>query len=106
LGGIRQDARVVARYFESPPSEINTLQAVRRRIIAAAVEKQPETAIRGPGKRGPVTRVARDRLFQKGERFRDLPRRRPNHRVGAQIEVVGGQIGGRAADRTRGFGRL
>src|ERR1700751_5354949 len=29
LGCICQDAGVVARYFESPPGEINTLQAVR-----------------------------------------------------------------------------
>ena len=53
LGGIRQDARVVARYFKSPSGEINTLQMVRRRIIAAAVEEQPETAIRGQASAGP-----------------------------------------------------
>src|SRR5215471_1529315 len=66
LGSIREDARVVARDFEGSPGEINTLHAMRQRIIATPVEKQPETAIRGPGERGPVTWVARDRLFQKG----------------------------------------
>jgi hypothetical protein len=79
LGSIREDARVVARHFEGSPGEINTLQTVRRRIVAATVKKQPKTAIRGPGEREPVTRVARNRLFRKRQRVRDLPRRRPDH---------------------------
>ena len=106
LGSIRQNARVLARHFESSPGEINTLQAVHRWIVAPTVKNQPKTAISGPGECGPVTRVVRDRLFQKGERFQDLSRRRPEHRVGAQVKIVGGQIGGRAAGRTCGFGGL
>src|SRR5215470_14134504 len=65
LGSIRQDARVVTRHFEGSPGEINALQTVRLRIAAATVKKEPKTAIRGPGERGPVTRVASNRLFQK-----------------------------------------
>jgi len=49
-------------------------------------------------------RIARDRLLHKTERLRTLPCRRPDHRIGAQIEVVGGQIIGRTAGRTGGLG--
>ena len=105
-GGIRQDARVVAGHFQGSPGEIDALQTVRLRIFAPTVKKQPKTADRGPGECGPVTRIARDRLLHKTERLRDLPCRRQDHRIGAQIEVVGGQIVGRAAGRTGGLGGL
>ena len=51
-------------------------------------------------------RIARDRLLRKAECLGGLLRRRPEHRMGAQIEVVGGQISGWAAGRTGGLGGL
>ena len=83
LCGIRQDARIVAGHFQCLPCELGPLQAVRLPIFAPIVTQQPKTALRGPGKRGPVTRVARNRLLQQTERFRDLPYRRPDHCVSA-----------------------
>ena len=106
LCGIRQDARIVAGHFQRAPCEIGALQTVRRRVLAPAVDNQPHTADRGPGEGGPVPRIARDRLLHKTERLRDLACRRPDRRIGAQIEVVGGQIGGRPIGRTRGLGGL
>ncbi len=50
-----------------------------------------------------IARIALDRLLQQTERFGI---RRPMHRGGAKIEVVGRQIGGGALGRTRGFGSL
>ena len=99
LGGIRQDARVVAGHFQCSPGKIDALRTVRLPI-------QPITADRGQGECGPVTRIARNRLLQKMERFGYLPCRRPNHRIGAQIEIVGSQIGGRTAGRTGGLSGL
>ncbi len=83
-----------------------TLPAIRRRIFAPTVKKQPITADRSPGERGPVTRIALDRLLHQTERLGDLPCRRQEHRGGAQIEVVGGQIVGRSGGRTGGLGGL
>ncbi len=68
--------------------------------------KQPKTAECCPGERGSVTRIARDRLLHQTERLRGLPCRRQDDRIGAQIEIVGGQIGGRAIGRTCGFSGL
>src|SRR5438046_2724201 len=81
LGGVRQDGRVVAGYLQRSPSEIGALQAIRRRIFAPTVLKQPKTAKRGPGERWSVTRIPRDRLLHKMQRFRDLPSRRQEHRI-------------------------
>ena len=58
-------ARVVAGYLKGSPGEIGVLQAVRSRIFAPIVKKQPKTADRGPGERRPVTRIARDCLLHK-----------------------------------------
>ena len=74
LCGIRQDARIIASYFEGAPGEICALQTVRLRMFAATVSKQPQTTDRGPGERWPVSRIARDRLLHKPERLGDLPR--------------------------------
>ena len=52
LGGIRQDARVVAGRFQGSPGEVNALQTVCRPVFAPAVMKQPIAAIRGPGECG------------------------------------------------------
>src|SRR5271157_3248199 len=88
LGGIGQDARVVADHFQGSPREIGALQTVRRPVFAPAVMKQPITAIRGPGECGSVTRIALDRLLEQTERFGHLPCRREDHRMGTQIKVV------------------
>src|SRR5437762_296694 len=61
-GDIRQDDRVVAGHLQGSPGEIGALHAVRRRIFAPTVRKQPNTAVRGPGECGPVTWLALDRL--------------------------------------------
>src|SRR5580704_13487040 len=63
VGGIRQDDRVVAGYFEGSPCEIGTFQTVRFPVLAPTVEKQPMTEERTPGEGWPVTRIACDRLF-------------------------------------------
>src|SRR5215471_7384150 len=105
-GGIRQDSRIVTCYLEGSPGEISTLTTVRRRIFAPIVVYQPLAAGRGPGECRPVTRIPCDRLLQKAECVRDLLCRRPDQCVGAQVKVVRGKIGGRAAGGTCGFGRL
>ena len=81
-GGIRQDARVVAGHFEGPPGEIDALQTVRSGVFAPAVKNQPITADRRPGERGPVMRIARDRLLRSDGAPREfaVPTTRPSHR--------------------------
>jgi len=63
-------------------------------------------AERGESEGGAVTRIALDRLLHKAECLGDRRPRRPDHLIGAQIEVVSGQIGGRPAGRTGGLGGL
>jgi hypothetical protein len=72
LGGICQDARVVAGHFQGSPGEIGALQTVHLRIFAPTVTDQPITAECGPGECGPLTRIARDRLLHRTQRLRDL----------------------------------
>jgi hypothetical protein len=48
-------------------------------------------------------RVARNRLLQQTERFRELSCRRPDHRMSAQVEVVSSEVCRRAPGRTCGF---
>src|SRR5205807_708322 len=47
--GIHQNSWIIAGDFEGSPCEIDTLQTVRHRLFAPAIEKQAETAMRGPG---------------------------------------------------------
>src|SRR6516162_11375603 len=75
-------------------------------MFALTVTYQPKTADRGPREGGPIMRIACDCLLHQTERLGDLLRRRQQHRIGAQIEVVGGQIVCRATGRTRGLGCL
>src|SRR6516165_11412290 len=99
-GSISKHIWIVATDLEGPACEIGALPAVRVGVLARAIKAKAETAVRGPGERGPVMRIARDCLLHQTQRLGDLPCRRPDHRIGAQIEVVGGQIGGwRLADR-------
>src|SRR6516165_5744408 len=64
-------------------------------------------ALRRRAKGGPILRVAGNRRLEQYQNLPDLPlMRAKKHRVGAQIEVVGGQIAGWAAGRPRGLGRL
>ena len=106
MGGIHQDDRIVAGRLQRPPSEIGAFQTVRLPILTPTVGKQPKTAVRGAGERRTVTRIARDRLLHETQRLRALPCRRQGHCRAAQIEVVGGQIGGRTAGRSSDLGRL
>ena len=69
MGGIREDARVVAGHFQGPPGEIDALPTVRLRIFAPAVKKQPIAADRRPGECRPVMRIARDRLLHQTQRL-------------------------------------
>jgi hypothetical protein len=52
-GDVRQDDRIVAGHFRSSPGEIGALQTVRLAIFAEIIKKQPLTAHRGQGERGP-----------------------------------------------------
>src|SRR6516165_349011 len=105
-GGIRQDTRIVAAHFQRAPCEIDAFQTIRLRIFAPAVYNEPITAKRGPGEGRPVTRIAFDRLLKQTERLRASPCRRQNHRIGAQVEVVGSKVVRRAAGRAGGLGGL
>src|SRR5262249_1151848 len=78
-------------------------QTIGCRIIAATVNQQPVTAKRGPGESGPIVRVARDRLLQQTKRFRELSCRRPDHRMSAQVEIVGSEVVRRTTAGTGGF---
>src|SRR5436309_15953113 len=53
-GGLRQNARIVAGYFQRAPCELGALQSVSRRIFGPTVHMQPKTAVCGPGQSGPV----------------------------------------------------
>jgi hypothetical protein len=101
--GIGEDGRVVATRLQGPSSEIDTFATMRVGIVAAAIGSQPHVAIRSPGQRRPVTRIACDGLFKEAKSIRELRARRYNHLVGAEIKVVGRQIRGRATDRTCGL---
>jgi len=75
-GGVRQDTRVVASHFQRPPCEIHAFQRIGLRMFAPIVDKQPKIADCGIGERGPVTRIAIDRLFKQTELLVDLGCRR------------------------------
>jgi hypothetical protein len=66
---------------------------MHRSIFASAIKEQPKTANSSQGEGGSVTRVTRDSLLKQTERLRDA-RRREEHRMCTQINVVGGQIVG------------
>src|SRR6516162_7271864 len=104
--GIRQNARIVAGNFQSSSCEADPLPTIYLPVFTPTVLKQPKTAGCTPGECGPVTRIARDRLLHKTERLRVPRLRRHANRIGAQVEVVSGQIGGRPAGRAGGFGGL
>src|ERR1051326_3395719 len=59
-----------------------------------------------PSECRPIAWIARDRLLRETERLRDLPRRRPEHRIRSQVEIVRGQIGGRTIGRASSLGGL
>src|SRR6516162_10578663 len=50
-GGICEDDRIVAGYFQSSPCEIGTLRTMRLPVFAPTVIKQASTADRSPGER-------------------------------------------------------
>src|SRR5271167_623988 len=72
LSGIREGARIVAGHFERTPGVIDRSPSVRGAIIASAIKHQPKAALRGPGKRRSVIRVARDRLLHQPQSLGDL----------------------------------
>ena len=53
LGGVREDAWVVASPLQGSPCEIGALQSVPLPVFAPVVDEQPITAIRCPGECGP-----------------------------------------------------
>ena len=92
-GGDGEDARIVARLLQCPVGVIDAFQSVRIAVVAPPVTMQLERAQRGPGQREPVVRVAGDRPLRKTQRLRDFPSRRPVHRMGTQIEIIGREFG-------------
>src|SRR5947209_3972935 len=57
MGGIREDARIVAGHLQGPPGKIDALAAVRLGILARAIETEPLAADRGPGECRPIARI-------------------------------------------------
>jgi len=104
--GIGQDVGVVPRSFQSSPRKVRALSAVRLGVIAPAVDGTSKMAHSSPSKGGAKLRIALDRLAQKAQRLRDLLGRRQKHCAGAQIEIIGCQIGCRPLDRAGGLGSL
>ena len=105
-GGIDDDVRIVTGDFQGSPRGIDALAAVFLGVGARSIHDEPVTAHRGPSKSGPIVRIARDRLLQQTERFRDFSCRRPDQRMSAQIEIVSRQVGRRATGRACNFRHL
>ena len=103
MRGIDQGPRVVVARFERPPGEVGGPCLVAFPVLAQPVVEHSEAQHRRQTERRRAARIALDRLLQQTQRF---GMRRPMHRGGAQIEVIGDQIGGRATSRTRALGGL
>ena len=101
--GIDNNVRIVTSAFQGSLRKIDSLTAVPHGVGARSIYAEPVTAHRGPGESRPIARIARDRLLQQTERFRDLPCRRPDHCMSAQEEIVSSEVGRRAVGRTCGF---
>src|SRR5271156_5616858 len=70
-GGIHEDTRIVATHLQGSPRETGALEPVPLPVFAPIGKNQPNTADRGPGECGPVTRIALDLLLHKTESLRD-----------------------------------
>ena len=92
-GGIRQNPWIITSHFKGPSREADAFPTIHLPVFTPTVLKQPKTAECTPGECGPITRIARDRLLHKTERLRVPQLRRHANRIGAQVEVVSGQIG-------------
>src|SRR6516162_1545608 len=69
-GGICQNPWVIASHFKGSSREADALPTIYLSVFTPTVLKQSKTAECTPGERGPVTRIARDRLLHKPERLR------------------------------------
>ena len=103
---VRKNARVIAGHLQGTSRPVGALPTFRLRIFAPIVSDEPKMADGSISESRPVPRIALDGLFEQPERLRELRPRRYGHRVGAQLEVVGSEVGGRTAGRTGGFGGL
>jgi hypothetical protein len=104
--GIGEGDRVVAGDLQRPPPQVDTFAAVRHRILVQAVHASPNVTDRRQGECWPILRIAVDCLAEKAQPMIDFCHRRQVLRIGAQVEVVGGEIVCRAADRAGGLGGL
>jgi hypothetical protein len=95
-GGAGEDARIILRHLERLPGKIDRLATICFRHFGPPLGNEVPVAYRCSGKRRPVTRIDRDRLFEQSQSpynllFRDWIERRKR----TQIEIVGGEIGRR-----------
>src|SRR5215472_11066624 len=103
-GGICEDARIIPSDAQRSPGAIRGFPTVCLLVFALTVVNKPKIANGSVSECGSIFRITLDRLLKKIERFAGS--RRKHHRVGAQIEVVRGEVICWAAGRARGLGGL
>src|SRR5215471_2768962 len=104
LAEICEDARIIPSDAQRSPGAIRGFPTVCLLVFALTVVNKPKIANGSVSECGSIFRIALDRLPKKIERFAGS--RRKHHRVGAQIEVVRGEVICWAAGRARGLGGL
>src|SRR6516162_8775572 len=67
--GIYNSARIVTRHLQGLPGVTGALAAVLLGVSARPLQAEPVTTHCGVGESGSVSRIARDRLLEKTERF-------------------------------------
>src|SRR5712672_3299163 len=72
-GGVGEDARVVVRRLERMPSKVAGLAVGRLQLLGPAFSNELDVAVSRPGKRGPVMRINRDRLFEQSQGLENSP---------------------------------
>src|SRR6266404_5727694 len=88
--GVGQNARVVPRHLDGPPSEVDPLWPDRVPIWGVEARRQMLAALRRKPKGGAVMRVAGNRLVKQRQRLPHVVG--PVDRISTQIEVVGAEI--------------
>ena len=98
-GGIGQDGGIVAGHLQGPATALHSLAPILFRIVGPTVDIAHNMADRRPGDGRPEIGVALDSPIEQVQHLRKPPRRRQHQCIGAQIQVVGGQVVGRAPRR-------
>ena len=107
VGGVSQNARVVLRRLERPPSEIDALAAVWFRRFGPAVNDEPHVAVRRPGECWPIMPIDPDRLLEQSQGLEHpLSRYRIEDGKRTQVEIIGAEVGCRPRGRAAHLGRL